>query len=92
MSTKEIERLIQKQNKHHSQQAIIEEGRVHDPVMQQIIDASSSNDSLNALRKGEITINEATDEAIQAWLSEVKQTRNKLTLPKVTGVIPKEDL
>ena len=45
--------------------------------MQEIIDVLSPNDLLDALRNGDITIDEAAVDAIQAWLSVVQQqTRN----------------
>ena len=91
---KEIERLILDRNERHLQQAKIEDGRIHDPIMQKLTEQHGTKDLLESLRKGDITINDATDEAIQAWINAVKQTSNsfkKTQLPKLTGVISPED-
>ena len=68
----ELERTIIQRNKRHLQQAPIEEGRVHDPIMQQLIENHGSNDLVDSLLKGEMSLDEITDEAIQAWLSAVQ--------------------
>ena len=37
--------------------------------------------------QGEMTLDEVTDDAIQAWLSAVQQTSTKSTLLKIEGAI-----
>ena len=92
-SAKEIEQTILNRNHRHLLQASIEEGRVHDPLMQQMIDNYGTNDMIEALRRGELTIPEATDEAIQAWISALNQTGGKITnLPPVIGEFTTDNL
>ena len=91
---KEIERLILDRNERHLQQAKLEDGRIHDPIMQKLAEEHGTTDLLESLRNGEITIDEATDEAIQAWISAVKQTTTSFAqsqMPMLTGVISPED-
>ena len=90
---KEVEHLIKQRNKRHLQQSAIEPGRVHDPIMQNLIERSESNDLIDAIRSGEISPEHATDEYIQAWLSALQQTATKtdeMNLPKIDGFISPE--
>ena len=87
----ELERTIIQGNERHLQQASIEEGRVHDPTMQQLIENHGSNDLVDSLLKGEMSLDEITDEAIQAWLSAVQQTSTNMTLPKIEGAMSVEE-
>ena len=88
---KEIERLILMRNKRHLQQYDIEEGRIHNPIMQKVIKGYGTNDIIKAIRDGTLGLTEATDEAIQAWLSALKQTGSQMTLPRITGAISVEE-
>ena len=69
---KELERRILQQSKRHLQQVSIKEGQVHDPIMQKLIENGSSNDLVDSLLQGEMTLDKVKDEAIQAWLSAVQ--------------------
>ena len=89
---REIERLILRRNKRHLQQASIEDGRVHDPVMQELISKTGPGDLLNDLRNGRLTLDEATDEAIQAWFSALQQTASHAKTTMLSGKITREDL
>ena len=58
--------------------------------MRRIIECSKTNDLMDALKNGELSISDGADEAIQAWLSAVQQTASKMTLPRITGEISTE--
>lgn len=90
-NSKEISKLIKSRNKRHLQQAAIEEGRAHDPVVQRLLENNGTNDLVDELIAGTMDIDEVADEAIQAWLSAVQQTASELTLPRMTGEISPED-
>ena len=45
------------------------------------------NNLINHLLKGELPLTEATDEAIQSWLSAFQQTAGSTTLPRIDGAI-----
>ena len=90
-NTKEIEKLIKARNKRHLQQATVEEGRIHDPVMQSLIEQHGTNDLVDDLIEGRMNIDEVADEAIQAWLSAVQQTASEMKLPRMTGEIPVDE-
>ena len=55
--------------------------------MQKLIENHGNNDLVDCLLQGEMTLNEVTNEAIQAWLSVVQQTSINSTLPKIEGAI-----
>ena len=58
---KEIETIVLQQNKRHLQQASIEEGCVHDPIMLKLIENHGNNDLIECLLRGEMTLDEVTD-------------------------------
>ena len=87
---KEIERLLLERNMRHLQQASIEEGRVHHPIMQRIM-TNHGTDLLQEVLDGTITIPEATDEVVVAWITAVKQTDRERDLPPITGYISPRD-
>ena len=60
------ETIFIQQNKQHLQQASIEEGRVHDSIMQKLIENHNSNDLVDSLLQDEMTLDQVTNEAIQA--------------------------
>ena len=80
---KELETIIIQRNKRHLQQSSIEEGSVHDPIMQKLLENHGSNDLVNSLLQGEMTLDEATNEAIQAWPSAIQQISTNSTLPEI---------
>ena len=84
---RELEKIILSRNKRHLQQAMIEKTRVHDPIMQQLIDDYGTGDLVDQIVDGTLTVDEGADEAIQAWLSALKQTASKMKLPRITGAI-----
>ena len=88
---KELERTILARNKRHLQQAVIEKSRLHDPIMQEIIKNSGTGDLVDDIIAGKITEEEGVDEAIQAWISAVRQTSSKLVLPRTTGAFSVAD-
>ncbi len=90
-STEEIETIILQRNRRHLQQASIEDGRVHDPIMQELIEGYGVNDMVEQMRGGELTIPQVTNEAIQAWLSALNQTGASIRLPPITGKFEVED-
>ena len=55
--------------------------------MQTQIENHCNNDLVDCLLRGEMTLDEVTDKAIQAWLSAVQQTSMNNTLPKIEGAI-----
>ena len=59
-----IEQLIVCRNKHHLQQVTVDEGHIHDPIMQTLIAYQGCNDLVKQLLKGELSLTEVTDEAI----------------------------
>ena len=83
---REIERLLLVRNMRHLQQASIEEGRVHHPVMQSIMQ-NHGTDLLQEVLDGTLSLAEATDEVIVAWINAVKQTERERKLPPITGYI-----
>ena len=50
-----------------------------------------TNDLADQYLQGDIPLDEAVDEAIQAWLSAVQQTRSRMTLPPMDNTILRED-
>ena len=50
--------------------------------MQKLIKNHGSNDLVDCLLWGEMTLDEVTNETIQAWLSAVQQTSTNTTLSK----------
>ena len=87
---KEIETLLLERNKRHLQQASIEAGRVHDPLMQSLM-SDHGTDLMQEVYDGTISIPDATDEVIAAWIESVKQTDAERLLPPIQGVISKTD-
>jgi hypothetical protein len=59
--------------------------------MQSLVEAKSPNDLIDDLKSGAIQIDEATNEAIQAFISALHQTAMKMVLPKLGGEIPVMD-
>ena len=90
-SAKEIKKIILERNKRHLQQALIEDGRVHDPVIQDLISRCGTSDLINELRTGQMTLDEAVDEAIQAYVKALQQTAGKRRKAAIVGQIPVED-
>ncbi|KAL7524523.1 hypothetical protein ACHAXR_002911 [Thalassiosira sp. AJA248-18] len=56
--------------------------------MQSLIQEYGTSDLVDDLIDGSISINEATDEAIQAWISAVQQTHSEHTINTSDGSIP----
>ena len=65
-NTKEIETIILQRNKRHLQQASIEDGQVHNPMIQKMVENYGCNDLIDDLRSRKVTLDKAVDEAIQA--------------------------
>ena len=86
----EIESLLLERNKRHLQQASIEEGRVHDPTIQRMM-GNHGTDLLQEVLDGSISIPDATDEVVTAWIQSLKQTETERTLPPIKGTISKSD-
>jgi hypothetical protein len=82
----EIERLLLERNCRHLQQAVVEEGRTHDPIIQSIM-SNHGTDLLQEVKEGRITVDDATDEFIAAWLTALKQTPEEASLPPIVGEI-----
>ena len=82
----ELEGLILERNSRHLQQASIEEGRVQNPLIQDIM-SNHGTDLLQEVLDGTIPIPDATDEFITAWIHSIKQTEEEKTLPPITGNI-----
>ena len=55
--------------------------------MQRLIEIHGNNDLVDCLLWDEMTLDEVTNEAIQAWLSAVEQTATNTTLLKIGGTI-----
>ena len=53
--------------------------------MQKLIENHGSNDLVDSLLWGEMTLNEVTDDVIQAWLRADQQTSTNSTLLKIEG-------
>jgi hypothetical protein len=85
----EIEELIMERNRWHLQQAEIEEGRCHDPIMKELRKGHRI-DLMQEVLDGTITLDDATDETVAAWIRAIKQTDAEKALPPVTGKISKE--
>ena len=69
-NVKETKRLIVACNQSHLvQQIYIEKGRVHDPLMEILVDNHGTNYLNDSLLKGELTLEDAVDKSIQAWIS-----------------------
>ena len=62
---RELETVTLQQNKQYTQQVSIEEGSIHDPIMQKVIKNHGNNDLVDCLLRGEMTLGEFTDEVIQ---------------------------
>ena len=88
---REIERLIIHRNERHLQQADIEEGRMHSPIIQQLMLDHGTTDLVDDLYRGKIDMETCTDEAIQAWLRTMRKTPSEIALPPITGEITKDD-
>jgi len=86
-SPKEIEQIILERNKRHLQQASIEDGRIHNTVMQDLISRRGTSDLIEDLRNGRITLDAAVNEAIQAYIQALIITAGKPRLAAVTGLI-----
>ncbi|KAL7536722.1 hypothetical protein ACHAWF_007008 [Thalassiosira exigua] len=84
---KRIEKIIVQRNKRHLQQAEIEGGRSQDPVMLRMEENFGDNDLVDDLHKGKITLSEATDEVILAFVRALQETASKVKLPPVTGEV-----
>ncbi|KAL7502579.1 hypothetical protein ACHAXN_000520, partial [Cyclotella atomus] len=84
--TKEIEQLLLERNKRHLQQSDIEEGRVHNPNIQKLL-ANHGTDLLQEVMDGTISLDDAADEVITAWIRALKQTDEERALPPITGSI-----
>ena len=59
--------------------------------MCELIENYETNDMVDAIRAGKLTIPDAIDEAIQAWLSALQQTGERMRLPYVEGTFTTED-
>ena len=86
---KEIEQLIMERNRRHLLQAEVEDGRCQEMIMQELR-CNNGLDLLQEVLDGSISIDDATDETIAAWIRAVKQTEQEKNLPPITGKITKE--
>ena len=59
--------------------------------MQRLLENHGTNDLVDQYLRGDIPLDEAVDEAIQAWLSAVQQTKNRMTLPPMDNTISREN-
>jgi hypothetical protein len=84
--TKEIEELLLERNKRHLQQSDIEEGRVHNLNIQKLL-SNHGTDLLQEVLDGTITIDDAADEVVSAWIWALKQTDDEKALMPITGSI-----
>jgi myosin-crossreactive antigen len=84
--SEEIEKLLLERNYRHLQQAVVEEGRTHDPIIQSIM-GNHGTDLLQEVKDGRITVDDATDKFIAAWLTALKQTPEEASLPSIVGEI-----
>jgi hypothetical protein len=85
----EIEELLLEQNCRHLQQAVVEEGRTRDPIIQAIM-GGHGTDLLQDVKDDTVSVDEATDEFIAAWLQALKQSPEESCLPPILGEISKE--
>ena len=88
-NAKEIESIIIQRNKRHLQQAEVEEGRAHTPLMQ-AIRRNHGTDLLQEILDGTIDIDAATDEAVTAWVRALAQTEEEKRLTPITGEIDRQ--
>jgi hypothetical protein len=82
----EMETLLLQRNRRHLQQAIVEEGHTHDPIIQRMM-SGHGTDLLDEIKSGTLDTSEATDEVILAWIAALKQTDAEAALPPVTGEV-----
>ena len=87
---KEIEGIILERNKRHLQQASIEVGRTHDPLIQKVM-AGQGTDLLQDVLDGTVSTEDAADEVVAAWIRSLKQTEAELALPRIGGMITPEE-
>ena len=59
--------------------------------MQKILKNHGTNDLVDSLLKGELTLDDAVDELIQAWISVLQQIASKSTVPQSPQGISVED-
>ena len=55
--------------------------------MQRLTENHGSNNLVDSLLQGEMTLDKITDKEIQAWLRVMQQTSTNMTLPKIEGAI-----
>ena len=79
--------MILRHNKRHLQPATIEEGRVHNPIMQALISDQGCNNLVNQLLSRVLPLSEVTDKAIKTWLNIVQQTVVKMIQTIIHGAI-----
>jgi hypothetical protein len=84
--TKEIEQLLIERNKRHLQQSDIEEGRVHNPNVQKLL-SNHGTDLLREVLNETISLDDAAEEVVTAWIRALKQTDEERALPPITGNI-----
>jgi hypothetical protein len=85
----EMESFLLQRNRRHLQQAVVEDGRTHDPLIQSIM-SGHGTDLLDEVRKGTLDTNDAVDGVILAWIEALKQTEAEASLPPVTGEVSPE--
>jgi hypothetical protein len=81
---KEIEKLILERNKRHLQQASIEIGRTHDPLIGKLLH-NQGTDLIQEVLDGTLPLGDAADEAVTAWVKCLIQTETEVKLPPITG-------
>jgi hypothetical protein len=84
-----MESLLLQRNRRHLQQAVVEEGRTHDPLIQRMM-AGYGTDLLDEVKAGTLDTSEAVDEVILAWIEALKQSEAEASLPPVTGEVTPE--
>jgi hypothetical protein len=84
--TKEIEQLLLEHNKRHLRQSDIEEGRVHNPNVQKLL-SNHGTDLLQEVLDRIVSLDEAADEVVTAWIRALKQTDEERALPPITGSV-----
>lgn len=82
----EIEQLLLERNRRHLQQAVVEEGRTQNPLIQAMM-GGHGTDLLNDIKNGTLDVSDATDEVIVAWIQVLQQTEAEAALPPITGEV-----
>ena len=60
----------------------IKEGRVHGPLIQNLLDNHCINKWAHSFLKEELTLNDGIDKSIQVWINILQETASNLTIPR----------